>query len=266
MTMKAPVGLMVNWPGMRINRSHRARQSPAEQITARELTIERLRETCANARSYCQARQARGVQPPEQDVKWDAMRAVIQGEIPVMVRANDTMQILAALDWAEDEGARMILVGGGDSWRVAGKLVERQVPVILRRTTSMPMRGYEPYDVAYSAAAKLHEAGVQFAFSTGGASNARNLSFEAGLAVAYGLPPEAALRAMTLAPAEIFGVADRVGSIEVGKEATLIATDGDVLDFRSHVTAAWIAGDEVDLDNRHRRLYETYRARPKPGE
>jgi imidazolonepropionase-like amidohydrolase len=127
----------------------------------------------------------------------------------------------------------------------------------------MPMRDYEPYDSPYATAARLHAAGVRFAFSTGGASTTRNLSFEAGMAVGYGLPAAAALHAMTLGAAEILGIDDRVGSIEVGKEATLIATSGDVLDFRSRVTDAWIDGREVDLMNRHRRLYETYNARPR---
>ncbi len=264
MTMQAPTALMVNWPGMRVRRSSRAARTMEEQIKAREERIELLRETFATARIYWQACEASSVTPPVRDVKWDAMRAVVRDDLPVIVRANDLMQIRAALDWAADEQVNLVLAGAGDGWRIADELAARDVPVIVRRTTSMPLRNYEPYDTPYSAAARLHEAGVRIAFCTGGASNARNLAFEAGMAVAYGLPPAAAVRAMTLGPAEIFGVADRVGSIEVGKEATLIATDGDVLDFRSQVTAAWIAGQEVDLMNRHRRLYETYRARPRP--
>jgi imidazolonepropionase-like amidohydrolase len=264
MTLEAPVALVVRWPGMRVDRSHRAKKKPEEQIEAREQAIDRLREFFADARAYWQAREASDVPHQDEDVKWEAMGAVLRGELPVIVRANDLMQIRAALDWAEEEHIRLILEGAGDAWRVADELAAREVPVIVRKPTKMPLRNYEPYDTGYANAARLHEAGVRFAFSTDGASNARNLSFEAGLAVAYGLPAEAALAAMTLEPARIFGIDARVGSIEVGKEATLIATDGDLLDFRSHVVGAWIAGREVDLIDRHRRLYEKYDARPRP--
>jgi imidazolonepropionase-like amidohydrolase len=118
-------------------------------------------------------------------------------------------------------------------------------------------------------AARLHAAGVQFAFSTGsgqsGAANARNLPFEAAAAVAYGLSPDVALRAITQTPAEILGLGARLGTLEPGKDATLIVTDGDPLDIRSHVLRAFIAGHEVSLDNRQSRLYEKYRARPRPA-
>jgi len=266
MTLRAPAALVVHWPGMRIDRSPQAKRKVEEQIETREQRIDLLSEACAEARAYGNTRAARGAPPLADDVKWEAMAAVVDGELPVIVRATDLMQIRAALDWADEEGIRLILDGAGDAWRIADELAARDIPVILRPTTAMPLRDDEPYDTAYATAARLHAAGVRIAFATGGASNARNLAFEAGLAVGYGLPREAALHALTLGAAEILDVDDRIGSIEVGKDATLIATDGDVLDFRSQVTAAWIAGRDVDLGNRHQRLYDKYRSRPCPGE
>ena len=114
----------------------------------------------------------------------------------------------------------------------------------------------------------LRKAGVKVALSDGlgnwGAADARNLPYHAAQCAAFGMPPDEALKAITLAPAEILGVADRLGSIDAGKEASLIAVDGDLLDIRSHVTRMWIAGEETSLESRHTRLYEKYRGRPKP--
>jgi imidazolonepropionase-like amidohydrolase len=265
MTLRAPVALVVQWPSMRIDRSHRAERKPAEQIERRERRIDELREAFAEARAYQRGRAVAGDARRDEDVKWEAMAAVVAGELPVIVRANEIAEIRAALEWADEEGIRIILDGAGDAWRLAGELAARDVPVILRPPTAMPLRRYEPYDTGYAGAARLRAAGVRIAFATGGASNARNLAFEAGLAVGHGLPRDAALHALTLGAAEILGVEDRVGSIEPGKDATLIAVDGDVLDFRSRVTAAWIHGRAVDLANRQQRLYERYDARPQTG-
>jgi imidazolonepropionase-like amidohydrolase len=129
----------------------------------------------------------------------------------------------------------------------------------------MPRRSWEPYDAAYTVPQKLQAAGVTFCISTGAddASNLRNLPYEAAMAAAFGLPKDEALKAVTLYPAKILGVADRLGSIEPGKDATLIVTDGDPLEIESHVKMAWISGDPVDLSSRHTRLYDKYRNRPR---
>jgi len=141
------------------------------------------------------------------------------------------------------------------------------VPVVLCNTLQMPRRTWEPYDAAFTVAAKLHEAGVRFCISTGasyyGVANLRNLPYEAAMAAAYGLPKDEALKAVTLYPAQILGVDDRLGSIEPGKDANLILTDGDPLEIRSQVLEAWIQGRTVDLSSRHTRLYERYRQRPR---
>jgi imidazolonepropionase-like amidohydrolase len=111
----------------------------------------------------------------------------------------------------------------------------------------------------------LVRAGVRIAFSTGSASNARHVPYHAALATAYGLPPDAAMNALTIWPAEIFGVGDRLGSVEAGKIANLFIADGDPLDIRTHISAIFIKGRNVPLDDRHTRLYEKWRARPKGG-
>jgi imidazolonepropionase-like amidohydrolase len=136
----------------------------------------------------------------------------------------------------------------------------------------MPARDFEPYDVHYKAPEILRQAGVKVIFSIGAGgkepsedpSAVRNLPYAAALAVAFGLPAEEALKGITLYPAQIMGVDDRLGSIETGKDATLFACDGDILDLRANVKHVWIAGHEVSLETRHTRLYDKYRNRPKP--
>jgi imidazolonepropionase-like amidohydrolase len=272
MTIKAPVAMHVQWPGMGLDRRPEAKQKIEEQIEAREMQIRALTDAFAQAAAYWQAERAAGemdVPRHDEDVAWAAMRPVIERKIPVVIQADDIAQIHAALEWTAAQGIDMILAGGKDAWRVAPELARRKIPVILNGVNDLPARNYEPYDTPYANAGRLHAAGVTVLFSTGpgsfGAANARNLPYETAKAVAFGLPREAAIRALTLDAARVFGVADRLGSIERGKDATLILVAGDPLEATGQVRRAWIAGRDVDLENRHQRLYEKYSARPRPA-
>ena len=130
----------------------------------------------------------------------------------------------------------------------------------------LPQREDEPYDTQFANAGRLDKAGVSVLFNEGGsdASNVRNYPHLAATAVAFGFPREKAIAAMTLEPARLLGVADRVGSLETGKDATFILTDGDILDLRSRVVGAYLDGRALDLTDKQKRLYEKYRNRPKP--
>ena len=143
-----------------------------------------------------------------------------------------------------------------------------KIPVIYGHIFTQPARDTASYDVQFRAPEVLHQAGVQVTFSIGSDSfNAaliRNLPYSAAQAVAFGLPEAEALKGLTLYPAQLAGVADRLGSIEPGKDATLFAADGDILDIRANVKRMWIAGKEVSLESRHTRLYEKYKNRPRP--
>ena len=158
-----------------------------------------------------------------------------------------------------------VIVGGQEAWRVADRLHRLQVGVILTGTHRLPLRRYDALDSSYSAAVKLAEAGVPFVISTAGDSfdttNLRNLPYQAATAVAFGLSREEALKAITLYPAKLFGVADQYGSLQVGKQATLFIANGDPLEASTSVEAAFIEGREIDLSNRQTRLYEKYRAK-----
>jgi len=154
---------------------------------------------------------------------------------------------------------RLAIVGGSEAWKVADLLREKQVSVILEGVHNMPSAESEPYDEPFVLPKRLHEKGVLFCI----ASNARNLPYHVATAVAHGLPREEALKAITLYPAQILGLAHRLGSIEVGKDANLVLVSGDPLDIRSEVLQVWIAGRPIEMTSKHIRLYERYRTRPK---
>ncbi|MFQ5583058.1 MAG: amidohydrolase family protein [Calditrichia bacterium] len=266
MTLKAPVGLHLHWPYMGINRAPWVRKKPEEQLKERDRQIEQIRKTFADARAYLKAKKSesnKGVLYHDTDSRWEAMVPVLQREVPVFVHANEIRQIQAAVDWASGENIKMVLVGGYDSWRVADLLKEKEIPVIITATHRLPMRRWEAYDTPFTLPLKLQQAGVKFCIAgPGGAFNtahARNLPYQAATAAAYGLPREEALKAITLYPAEILGVAEQVGSVEVGKDATLIVTDGDPLEIMTHVEMEFIRGRKIDLSNKQTELYEKYR-------
>ena len=160
-------------------------------------------------------------------------------------------------------GIKVIVMGGSQAWRVRQLLAQKQVPVILSSLMTS-VQANEPYDAIYAQPGLLYEAGVKFAFSTGGAANARHVPLSAALAVAYGLPKDAAMKALTIWPAEMFGAEKDIGTVEVGKLANFVLTTGDPMDMRSQIIDVFIKGRMAPEDDRHHRLYAKYKARPLP--
>ena len=236
----------------------------AGNAQARERAEQQLRElrtVLTTAKEYDRARAAGA---DESDLMYEALRPMVRGEVPALVSADDEGQINSALTFAEELGIKIIILGGRDAWKVRDRLARTNTPVVLGSIQSTPGAD-APYDAIYAQPGILNEAGVKFAFSTGGASGARHVPFHASLAVAYGLPKEAAMKALTIWPAEIFGAGSQIGTIEVGKLANVFLTTGDPLDVRSQVVEVFIKGRRVPMDDRHRKLYEKYNARPKGG-
>ncbi|OHB78854.1 MAG: hypothetical protein A2V98_03470 [Planctomycetes bacterium RBG_16_64_12] len=262
MTLKAPVGMHVQWPGMSPAADWKEDEPKEEEEPQekKEDAVALLRKTFADARSYQKARAAgeTGAGRHPLDTRWEAMLPVLEGKLPLVVAADEIQQIQAAVAFAEREKVKLILYGGYDAPHCAALLRKHQVPVIVGAVHRLPLRRDDAYDSAYTLPERLRAAGIKFAIASRSTSNARNLPYEAATAAAYGLPPEEALKAITLYPARIFGVDDRVGSLEVGKDATLIVTDGDPLQTPTQVEAAFIRGRTVDLDNRHKRLWRKY--------
>jgi imidazolonepropionase-like amidohydrolase len=214
-----------------------------------------------DARRYQKAKAAAepGFKP---DLKFEAMLPVLDGKLPVMINANRERHIKDALAFADRQKIRMVLAGPREFGSTIADLKAKNIPVILGPTLALPVNEDEPYDSAFTLPAELHKAGIKFAFGTFGNQFSRNLPYQASAAVAFGLPYDEALKALTINAAEIWGVASEVGSIEKGKWADLMVTDGDPLEARTQVKMLFIQGRQVDLESRHTRLYEKYLNRP----
>ncbi len=274
MLLEAPVGAHLSYPALLPSSRGWRRQSAEEVEKKKTEALEAIERTLDDAEAYGKAVQAAADRlgpPVEKNAKLEALLPVLSGELPLFIAAAERTQIESALEWADKRGLEnIVLVAGPDAAYLATDLAARGVPVILDGVLEQPPRDWEPYDTAFTAALRLHEAGVRFCIGDGGggfgAANARNLPHHAAMAAAFGLPPEVARRSVTLAVAEVLGVDDRLGSLEPGKDATFIVTDGDPLEIRTHVERAWIGGKEVDLSaDRQKRLYEKWRARPRPA-
>lgn len=260
MMLKAPLGIHIYWPGMNYNRDNNSSKD------RRDERIQQIKDTITEARAYWKAREANpGVH--DTDSRWEAMKPILDGDAKVMIHANDIREIQSSVTWALDEGLKPVLVGGRDSWRITEWLKEREIPVIVFSADTLSFRSWEPFDTGFTLPKKLLEAGVQFAYgfphygNSGDNAILRNLPYHVAKAVSYGLPKAEGLKAITLYPAQIMGAADRVGSIEPGKDATLIVTDGDPLEIRTHVEKMYIHGRDVDLTSRHTMLYEKYKTK-----
>jgi imidazolonepropionase-like amidohydrolase len=253
-------GMFLTWPPAAVPTVTKPKEGPSnEQKAEDERTA--LRRAFEDARAYGLAKKAGA--KGDTDLRWEAMIPVLDKSQPLYVVANDARQIDEAIDFAKAQNVRMILVGGAEANRSATKLVESRIPVILRDVIERPLRQDDDYDLAYRLPALLHEAGVTFCLSDQGSWQVRNLPLQAGQAVAYGLPKDGALRAITLTTAQILGVDGELGSLDVGKRATLFIQDADPIDnFGSPVERMWIDGREVDLGDRQKRLRDKYRQKP----
>jgi len=203
---------------------------------------------------------------PEPDPRLAAVVPYAKGRKPVIFHADHRTEILDALKLARRLKVKAIISGGADAWKVADALKAANVPVLVGGTLKLPNQPSDPYDAPYANAARLHQAGVTFAIRSNpsGAQHAtasRNLPFEAGVAVAFGLPEAEALKAITLAPAQILGVSEQLGSIETGKRANLVVTAGHLLQPTTEVKALFLDGKPLAPRSRHTRLYEKYRRR-----
>jgi imidazolonepropionase-like amidohydrolase len=258
MTLKADVGLHIQWPQAG-GGGRGGRGGSAEAAPGTERGVDALRQALADARAYGAARKSDEKFP--RDARWESLQDVLAGNLPVIVHADDVKQINAAVAFAQREKLKLIIAGGYDAPHSSPLLKKFDIPVIVGGTYRLPQRRSDGYDAAYAVPAELHKAGIRFCISGRGrfgANSVRNLPYHVAAAVGFGLPADEGLKAMTLYPAQILGVADRVGSLENGKDATLFVCDGDPLDTPTQITAAWIRGRRVDLNDRHKTLYRKY--------
>jgi imidazolonepropionase-like amidohydrolase len=262
MSIESAAALNVNWPnpnsgGGRGGRGRGFGPGPQESPPTYAERVQQLKDFFAEARAYRDATTAG--EEVRTDSRYAAMIPALNGDIPVVVSADGAAQINDAITWAQQEGVRLVIRGGSDAIHVADRLVANDIPVILTSTMAAPGRDYEGYDGAYTMPARLHEAGVRFAISGGsGALYTNRLPWEAGVAVAFGLPEEEALKAVTINAAEFMGISDKVGSLEPGKQATLLITTGTPLDMTSDIEQSYIQGREIDMNDIQKHFFDKY--------
>ncbi|HQR41807.1 MAG TPA: amidohydrolase family protein, partial [Gemmatales bacterium] len=262
MKLVDPFGLHIEFPASAGLVSGSPDGPPAGRIFARKAREEKLKFLklqFADARRDAEAIKA-GI-TKNLDPRREAMLPYATGEKPVIVNANRKADILEAIKWADEVKVKLILSGGVDAWKVADELKKKNIPVLCGPFTVMPQESYDTYDAQYRVAGRLHDAGVKFCIRSAGSTNTRNLPYEAALAVSYGLPKDEALKAVTLYPAQILGLADQLGSIEPGKFANLVLTDGDLLEPTTQVKSLFIKGEPIEPTSKQTKLYERYRER-----
>jgi imidazolonepropionase-like amidohydrolase len=264
MSLNDSAGLQIHWPQPSSNPPPADPSDDPILSLPRGDAVKTLRKAFLDARTYLAAKKADPDYPA--DARWESLRDVLAGKLPVMIHADSLEQIQGAVAFADEFQLKLIIVGGYDAPRCAELLKPRGIPVIVLAIYRLPRRRSDDYDAPYTLCERLREAGLKFCISSYGrfgATGVRNLPYHAATAAAYGLPEAEAMKAITLYPAQILGVADRVGSLKAGKDATLIITSGDPLETPTQVTAAYIQGRKIELNDRHKRLFDKYQEKYK---
>ena len=260
---KADQGIHINMPLLMASPNRRfgggggpnAQQPPADPVKEGLDRVEKLKTFFKQAKAY----NAEGTHD-ETNLKFQAVKGLFDKSQKLYVHANTVKQMLVALDFVKEFGFDMVIVGGSDSWQIADLLKQNNVSVILNQMHSLPTAEDDDVDQPYKTPGMLQKAGVTFAINDEDEQNrGRNLMFNAGTAATYGLTKEQALQAITLNAAKCLGIEKQTGSIEVGKDANIIISDGDILDMRtSQVTDAFIQGRKIDLNDKQKQLNERY--------
>jgi imidazolonepropionase-like amidohydrolase len=267
MQIKRSVAMFVNWPSIGTRTFDFAtfsfKDKPyADAKKEYDKTINEMSDLLDRARHYAQATEKGSPALFERDLRLEALVPVVEGKLPVLVAAGRARDIRNAVEFCAKQNLKMILADGTESWKVKDLLKEKKIPVILGPSQRLPDEEDDPYDKQMTLASELHDAGIPIAFASFGTAFSRRLPQYAGTAVAYGLPHEEALKAITLNAAQMFGIADQVGTIEPGKLADLIVANGDPLELQTQVRYLFIKGQLTSTDNKHRDLYEQYKGRP----
>ena len=267
MLIKKSAAMVLNWPEIETRTFDFATFSRKEKPFSEakqeyDKQVNELTDYVERARHYAQVMEKSSPAKFDRDMKLEALVPVVRGELPLLIFADRTREIRNAVEFCDKQRLRMILAGGSEAYKVKDLLRSKGVPVILRPMLTLPLDEDDPYDRLLSQPAELAAAGVKFGFASFDNSFARRLGQNAANAVAYGLPYEEALKAVTIYPARIFGLDDQIGTLEQGKLANLIVTNGDPLELTTDVRYLFIKGQLTSTDNKHKALYEKYLNRP----
>jgi imidazolonepropionase-like amidohydrolase len=268
MLIKKSAAMVLHWPEIETRTFDFATFSRKEKPYSEakqeyDKQVNELTDWLERARHYAQVMEKSSPAKYDRDLKLEALVPVVRGELPVLVFADRSREIRNAVEFCDQQKLRMILAGGAEAYKVKDLLRSKGIPVILRPMLTLPPDEDDAYDRLLSQPAELAAAGVKFAIASFDNSFARRLGQNAANAVAHGLPHEEALKAVTIYPARIFGLEDKIGTIEQGKLANIIVTNGDPLELTTDIKYLFIRGQLTSMDNRHLRLYEKYSKRPK---
>jgi imidazolonepropionase-like amidohydrolase len=219
--------------------------------------VKKLNDTWERVKTYA-AIDSATMGKAEYNPELAALVPLLKGQMTALIEANKESDILAALKWIKEQKIKAVLTGVAEGWRVADSIALAGVPVITGPMLAMPSRDTDPYDQPYKNAGLMQKAGVKVALRTNEAENVRNLPFNAGFAAAYGMGQDEALKAVTIIPAEIFGVADKIGSIEVGKKANLFVSTGDPFEPSTAIKYLFIDGWNIPIESRQTLLYDEF--------
>ena len=264
-TLKHPSGLHINWPSMRINYGANVKKSEKQQKEEIQKSIRDLDHMVRDVRAYFQRIKQRSRIAGERqksDLRLESMIPFVVEKKKIFIHADEARQIKSAVEWAKKNDLKIIIVGGSDSWRLTDLLVKNNIPVVIDQVEKIPTRRFEPIHLPYKLPFLLKQAGVQFCLNTiigyPHDGNIRNLPNEAMRAAAYGLDKSEALRSITLSTAEILGVDDMIGSLDIGKDATFFISETPPMEMNPKILMAFIQGKEVDLNNHQKVLYKKY--------
>jgi imidazolonepropionase-like amidohydrolase len=247
-------GVVMNFPST-AQRGWR-RRTPEQIEKAREKAQETINDAFDKAELYAKIKESDDARYyPEME----ALAKVVNGEVLLYIEVNSAKDILSALEWVEERGyENVVLTGVAEGWRVAEEIAEAGLPVITGPVLSTPTRGSDAYDTAYKNPGLMQKAGIKVALRTMDTENSRNLPYNAGFAATYGMGREEALKAITINAAEIMGVGDQLGSIEVGKKANIFVSTGDPFQTSTKILDVFIDGYKIPMTSRHTELYDEF--------
>ena len=264
-------GLVINFPRITTFAGFNPATGPQiiefnEAVKRRDQRLEDIKKYFRDVESFARVRDAyardKQLPPPVNDVKMEAMIPYVRGEKPMIFIAERERDIRGVIKFVDDAKVKAIIIGGQDAWKAADDLKRRNIPVIYTNIYNLPVQEDDPYDYLFEAPAKLQRAGVKFAVSTGNdGAEVRDLPYQAGIASAFGLPKDEALKSVTLYPAQILGIADKYGSIEIGKVANIVVADGDILEPRTNIKYLFINGRMLPVTSRHTELFDAFKDR-----
>ena len=265
-TLKHPSALNLNWPSMRFNFRKDAKKKEKEQREGYNKAIREMDLLVRDVRAYHHrknAKERKAEHKQKSDLRLESLIPFVVFKEPIHVKANNVRQIEAAAEWSTKHDLNIVIVGGADAWRIPEVLVEKNIPVILLGVQNTPRRRFEPIHTPYKVPAMLQKAGVHFCISLDPGypmdGHVRTLPDEAMRAASWGLTKDQALRAITLSAAEILGVDEKIGSLDLGKDATFFISENEPLTQSNHPIKAYIQGREIDLSDRQKNLWNKYK-------